>query len=237
MNRLVDRLAAEGRTLVVRDGAELDGKVRRFCEAHNVGVRPDESLSTDECRIDAGGETVASGSVSTLSAYVGRDPETVGTDGSTPQLVEAFVGGGSAVESWSVERMVRLSREIERRAWTTGDGRLRSGFQMLSAFAGDTQTRNRYVKIVDAGVDVAVYGVPDTDPPDGPYRVVTDDDGTLADYWFVLYDGGGRDGATAALVTEEVEDGRFGGYWTTTPSLVDDLFELAREDHPDLFDQ
>jgi len=158
-----------------------------------------------------------------------------------PTIVDAVVGTESAVAAASTAEMVRISREIERRAWRAGGGRLRAGFQELSVLVESTGTRSQYVRLASAGVDVVVYGYPDVDPStvtdagDG-VDVVVDDEEAVRDYWFVLFDGAGDDRTAAALVCEVDEDDRFTGYWTRSAPLVRDCFRLAAEAHPDLFD-
>lgn len=149
----------------------------------------------------------------------------------------------------SVTEMVRVSRDYERRALREGAGTLHAGFQQLSQIAGSERTMETYAALVDAGVDVYVYGYPDARVEDAPFTVVEDRQQELERYWFLLYDGGGNPHRTAALVSEECvterpagsaagapggTGGSYDSYFTTDPEVVADLFDLADEDHGDL---
>ena len=149
----------------------------------------------------------------------------------------------------SVTEMVRVSRDYERRALREGAGTLHAGFQQLSQIAASEQTMETYAALVDAGVEVYVYGYPDTTFEDPPFTVVEDRQRELERYWFLLYDGGGNPHRTAALVSEECATdessrdatgtpegpgGSYDSYFTTAPGVVTDLFDLADEEHGDL---
>lgn len=154
----------------------------------------------------------------------------------------------------SIEEMVRISREFERRAWRTGGGALHAGFQLLSAVADSERTRAAYRRLVESGVDVTVYGYPDCSLDDVPFSVVEDDDRALDAYWFLFYDGNGEPTRKSALISEECpeyeesehgdggqttqqavrRDRTYDSYWTTDAATVDRLYELAREDHPSI---
>lgn len=48
--------------------------------------------------------------------------------------------------------------------------------------------------------------------------------------WFVVFDGDGEDRDKAALVSEGREPGRFCGFWTYEPALVDEVLAYLRND-------
>lgn len=145
--------------------------------------------------------------------------------------------------------LVLVSRYIERVAWLTGRGRLRSSFQRLSRITDENGTRRVYETLAETGVDVHLYGVPDWIPPaelgvtvHGGYSTA------FRDAWFVVFApeaGHGRSGPAAAtpptsapagdagavaLLAVEVEPRVWEGFWTFDPSLVGDLnAHIARE--------
>ncbi len=123
--------------------------------------------------------------------------------------------------SWSIERMVAASREIEDRAWRVGQGSLHAGFQTLSTLQGE---RDLYDRLGDSAVDVHAYAVPDIDPPaHSSFRLHLDRSEEIAKSWFVVFDDG-SDGATSqkcALLAEERDPREFYGFWTYDPATVD----------------
>jgi len=148
----------------------------------------------------------------------------------------------------TITEMVRLSRDFERQALREGSGELHAGFQHLSQIANSAQTVEMYTALADEGVDVFVYGAPDVSLEDVPFTVVEDEDGELERHWFLLYDGDGNPDRKAALVSEEcpTEDGSlvspvaesadrsagdYDSYFTTDPATVDELFDLAGDEH------
>jgi len=112
--------------------------------------------------------------------------------------------------------LLAAAREVEDRALRVGGGRLRAGFQTAANLRRETDT---YAALVDAGVDVHVYAVPDGEPPGVPgARAHLHDDEELARSWFVVFDGGPAEEPTA-LVAEECADG-FAGFWSYDPAVV-----------------
>lgn len=134
----------------------------------------------------------------------------------------------------SRKRMVGISRNFERLALREGDGQLLAGFQELSVIAESGRTRSVYERLAEAGVGVTVCGYPDVDIESPQFEVVEDEDGQFQNHWFLLYDGNGNDERKAALVSEEHEPSLYDSFWTVDPDLVDELFELVREQYPDL---
>jgi DICT domain-containing protein len=144
--------------------------------------------------------------------------------------------------------LILISRYIERLAWEADDGVLRSSFQRLSRIEDERGTRQVYDELGDSGVDVHVYGVPDSTPSEDwsgtvhggysePYRRS----------WFVVFrppwltdqpeterqveagtgtaDGGSPVSAAeaAALVAVETGENEWDGMWTYRPGLVADI--------------
>jgi len=83
--------------------------------------------------------------------------------------------------------LITISRFIERAAWMSGDGTLRSSFQRLSRLDDEVGTREVYERVSEAGVDTHLYGIPD-DLPRGLDAVIHAGDTTdFTDSWFVVY--------------------------------------------------
>lgn len=124
--------------------------------------------------------------------------------------------------SWSIDRMVAASREIEDRAWRVGTGSLHAGFQTLSTLEGEL---DRYERLGDANIDVHAYAVPDIEPPDcRSFRLHLDRGEEIANSWFVVFDDGVEEERTTqkcALLAEERDERAFYGFWTYDPSTVD----------------
>jgi len=133
--------------------------------------------------------------------------------------------------SWSIDRMVAASREIEDRAWRVGDGTLHAGFQTLSTLRGEL---DRYERLSQSPIDVHTYATPDAEPPDErPFQLHLDRSDELAESWFVVFDGGSAaagDGVTqkCALLAEERGPRNFYGFWTYDASTVDYIIDYLR---------
>jgi len=124
--------------------------------------------------------------------------------------------------SWSIQRMVAASREIEDRAWRVGQGSLYAGFQTLSTLKGEL---DRYDRLGGSAVEVHAYAVPDTEPPaNSSFRLHLDRGEEVANSWFVVFDdgtpGGDETSQKCALVAEEREPRKFYGFWTYDDSTV-----------------
>lgn len=150
--------------------------------------------------------------------------------------------------------LILISRYIERLAWEADAGVLRSSFQRLSRIEDERGTREVYDKLGESGVDVHVYGVPDSTP--GEDWGGTVHGGHTEPYrrsWFVVFrppwlsdspetgrGPGGEAGATeeagvsglgeaAALVALETGENEWDGMWTYRPGLVADIESYIRQ--------
>ena len=126
-------------------------------------------------------------------------------------------------------QLLATSREIEDRAWRVGRGTLHVGFQTQQAFEAQRSMYRHLAETTD--LDVHVYVSADTledgfDP--GPVTLHTGPAETVERFWFLLFDGGGNDQQTCALVAEERDDGRYRGVWTYDPGLVDLAFDALQ---------
>jgi hypothetical protein len=125
--------------------------------------------------------------------------------------------------------LILISRHIERLAYETGGGTLRSSFQQLSRITDERGTKQVYQKVASTTVDVHVYGQPDWTPtPDFP---VTAHGGYKEDFrtsWFVIYTPEDASAEQAALLAIETEPQVWDGFWTYDPTLVSKLSEHIR---------
>lgn len=259
MRDLLAYLERRSRTLTLYDYTGPDERLRELSQwlgGHGIDVR---TANTTDATLDDVAVLHRDGTV--LGACVADDLlsrlafEGAIEDGEAPPVPESVASLPSDVTvqpARTVEEMVRVSREYERRALREGAGELHAGFQRLSALAGSTRTMEVYRALANEGVDVRVYGYPDATLHDVPFTVVADDDREVARYWFLLYDGNGNPRRKAALVSEERPTdgdrlgspapdarterpaGTYDSFFTTDPNTVDELFELARDAHGDL---
>lgn len=120
--------------------------------------------------------------------------------------------------SYNTTQLYYASREIEDRARRVGDGTIHTGFQRVSVMSDQQAV---YEDLARQGVDVHMYGVPDTTIPElrGTIHAVTTAE--IRNMWFVVFDGGGDDRQKTALLAEQQDDGTFYGVWTYDPGIVD----------------
>jgi hypothetical protein len=127
--------------------------------------------------------------------------------------------------AYGKRRMILASREIEQRAWRTGDGELHARFQRLSLLEDQW---DMYNKLVDGGTETHVYGVSDWDFPDSSSLVVHDDDvSEIRNSWFVVFDAP-ETGADCVLFAEERKPNRFYGFWTYDSDTVSEILSYLR---------
>jgi hypothetical protein len=254
MRALLGTLEQRTPTLTVYDYDGTDERLQSLADwlnGYGVVVRTAESggARSGDAVFRRDGRVLGTCSVEDLLAR--SDFETAIDGESDPPLPDPLpsVSGTVTVRpNRSVREMVRISREFERRALRQGAGRLHAGFQHLSVVADSARTLEMYTSLAREGVDVWVYGYPDTALGDVPFTVVKDDDREFERNWFLLYDGEGNPARKAALVSEECEgkirptaasdaEGTrtYDSFFTTDPETVDDLFELARAEYGDLF--
>jgi DICT domain-containing protein len=118
-------------------------------------------------------------------------------------------------------QMIIASREIEKRAWKRGSGRLHTGFQRLSLLASQERI---YRKLGDSPVETHVYGISDGPVPDTVDVTVHGiDTQEIARSWFVVFDGAGDDDEKCGLFAEEVGENVYNGFLTYDPTIVDEM--------------
>ena len=127
-------------------------------------------------------------------------------------------------------RLLRASRTIERLALRHAGGTVHAGFQMFSRLTGDADTLAVYERLLEEGVTVHLYGELDATLPesleDAVVRGLPAQE--VSEAWFVVFDGDGDSDAGGALVTRELEPGRYDGFWSYDGRIVDrvlDYFE------------
>lgn len=243
MKALIERLRDRSVTLTIYNYEGSEGRLDRIgasLAAKGVAVRTDETGEGTPAGFGVfHRDDDVFGAVSVDEQWPeDGDFETLFAEGAAadgPELPILPTDETAVSPETSRERMVGISRNIERTALREGAGRLISGFQDLSVLVGSERTRSVYGRLKDAGVDATVVGYPDADLEDLGFHVFEDGNGTFRDYWFMLYDGNGNDGRKAALVSEQADPSLYDSFWTEDPDVVDDLFSMAREEYTELF--
>jgi len=127
--------------------------------------------------------------------------------------------------------LIVISRHIERMAYESGEGRLRSSFQRLSRINDEKGTREAYEAVAETEVDVHVYGRPDWMP--SVEFDVTAHGGYKWDFrysWFVIYNPPPEtDIDGAALLAIETEPSVWDGFWTYDQEIIDELTAYIRK--------
>lgn len=118
-------------------------------------------------------------------------------------------------------QLLATTREIEDRAWRTGQGTLRAGFQSLSDFRDQLSVYETLAE--DPTLDVHVYCPPDEAPSDVQGITVHEvSDGDIGNVWMVAFeDDSSRN--SCALLAEERSPDRYYGFWTYDREFVSEL--------------
>ena len=116
--------------------------------------------------------------------------------------------------------LLAVSREIEDRAYRTGTGVLRVGFQTAAAF--DAQLDAYRALATDTTLEIYVHSV---DPDDGALldiEGITYHEGgdAIDQYWALAFDGDGDDGRACGLLAQECTAG-YDGFWTDDAATVE----------------
>jgi len=146
-------------------------------------------------------------------------------EGETPDVLSSL--GNTTFRAREEDRylITQISHYIEEIAWGTGGGTIHSGFRTLSELRDDAANYGIYTKLVEAGVDVHVYGDPDVDfPVDTGFEIHAETTDEVRQSRFVVFDGGGDPTDKAAMVAIEEEPGSFRGFWTFDGPFVDEIF-------------
>lgn len=226
---VIDRVGRSGQTLTVLNHAG-PGSALDDLEAHlgvgNVELRAEETASgrpADVALLHDGDGVLAASDAGDVLDAARFDPAAIDPDAfgeiSRPEVLRRI--DARTFTSYEKGRMVAASREVEQLAWRTGRGELLAGFQRLSRLDEQWPV---YEKLGNAGVSARAYGIDDREPgPEHPnvepVGIDPDGNGEVADVWFVAFRDG--DGTGAVLLAEEVEPGRFRGFWSYRGEFVD----------------
>lgn len=259
MKALLEYLERQSYTLTIYDYTGTDEQrqaISSWLGGYGVHVQTatsDLSGLDDVAVLHRSGDVIDACSVEELLGRAEFEDVFDETDLPRPDILSSLSTDVSVKPALTVQEMVRVSRNFERRALREGGGTLHAGFQHLSQVAGSERTMEMYTALATEGVDVRVYGYPDTTIEDVPFTVVPDTERELERHWFLLYDGDGNPARKATLVSQErpvgdADDaspvieletadipGTYDSFFTTHPETVDDLFELAHEEHAALF--
>jgi len=123
-------------------------------------------------------------------------------------------------------QLLATSRELEDRAFRTGQGRMHVGFQRADAF--DAQTGVYRELAAETDIDIHVYLPAEAATSLGGIdglTVHTEPASLIDAYWFILYDDGAGGGQDCALVAEATGERRYRGFWSYDPELVERGFD------------
>lgn len=207
-------------------------ELAEFFSAQNVAVRREETPSGRPegfAVLTLDGEFLTAVSTDELRELVETTPsgsDGLGVDDSKHHELLNHLKE-TTFTSYDRQEMLRVSREIEDRAWRAADGELHAGFQYTSAMKAQRQV---YAALADRGVDAFLYGFPDEQSPsiDGVTFYIEEDD-AIERTWFVVFDGAGEELDKCALVAEERSRGSYYGFWTYDPAVVDRVLERLED--------
>jgi hypothetical protein len=128
-------------------------------------------------------------------------------------------------------QLLATAREIEDRAYRTGRGTLRVGFQNFDRMVAQVPVYERLAAGTD--LDIHVYARADgspTIPGVTCHEVASGSDraGEIGRFWVMTFDGGGEHNECALLAEERTPDTYY-GFWTYDPALVDELGSYLAE--------
>ncbi len=125
--------------------------------------------------------------------------------------------------------LILISRFVERQAYETGTGTLRTSFQYLSRIEDEQGTRAVYEKLAESDVEVHVYGQPDWIP--SRELPVTTHTGRSEDFkraWFVLFEPD-EAGAPFGLLAYETDPRRWQGFYTSDPGTLTEITDYIKQ--------
>jgi len=209
--------------------SEALGVIERYFDRHGVDVRQaslDVAQPSSVALLHHGDNLLASETVTALLGAIDIDSAT--DEGfkqrQTSDLLtnlEQSVFGAAAADK---PLLIDVSHNVELLANRVGTGRLHAGFQQLSNLVDDEQASRIYERLAKSGVEVHVYGAPDTTTELSGVTVHEDDGEEMAESWFVVYDGGGNPNQRAALLAIERDSTDvFEGFWTYDADIVGPL--------------
>lgn len=204
-----------------RTDADVVTQLREYFADRNVRVRGEQTPSgkpVEFVTLSHEGEVLTAAGLSDLRRMLDGEPASLGLRDRPYQPILDHLDD-TMFTSWDVGQMVTASREIEDRAFRVGSGTLHAGFQYLSTLEKELPI---YERLGSTDVDVHVYAVPDTDPPESDeFALHLERAEEIERSWFVAFDGGPDPADRCALLAEERGDRSFYGFWTYDGSTVD----------------
>lgn len=169
-----------------------------------------------------------------LRTVLSPDPRLPGTDADPDGEFAEFLEflSGTLFSSYDRRQMLATTREIEDRAWRADAGTLYVGFQRPAALRSQRPVYERFARERAVSVRAFVADEWDGTGPTGA-EVVSGVAGEIGRFWFVVFDGAGRDPDKCGLVAEERAPGEYYGFWTYDPGLVDELVSYLRSRYGD----
>jgi KaiC/GvpD/RAD55 family RecA-like ATPase/DICT domain-containing protein len=242
LREILAAVRAESPTLTVcnYDGPPEElAVVERYFDRQGVTVRT-ASLDVDEphsvALLHHGDDLLASESVTAIRSAIDIEAATSEefakrrTSDLLTNLEQSVFGAQNADKSLLID----VSHSIELLANRTRTGQLHVGFQRLSNLVEDEQASRIYRRLAESGVDVHVYGVPDTTADLPGVTIHELDTPEIRESWFVVYDGGGDPDRQAALLTVQIEDSeQYKGFWTYDSDIVRQVGAYVSATYPD----
>jgi len=224
LRAVFDGVISERRTLLVVNASEeamdvISSSLSRL----NVTVR---SASLPEgpdafTLLSRGNELIAAEPVGRVRVVAdGFDGEEAPAGDAISEVFSEAVSAEFGVRDVRRGDLVRTSRLFERAALRRGAGTLHAGFQRLSRVPAEPRTHELYRTLVDAGVDVHLYGTDDAEPAVPGATVHAADEPEIRESWFVVYDGAGDSDGMGALLCFEQSPGSYDGFWTFREEIV-----------------
>ncbi|MFC7225962.1 hypothetical protein N0B31_00990 [Salinirubellus salinus] len=208
------------------------GPLVERAQRHAVGVEELQfggGVPAGVAMLHDGAELLAAGALE--EAVVGIDDPFGDVDGTRSSVVEALPTDVFATNEAGRGRLLRASRTVERLALREGSGTVHAGFQLFSRLTRDRDTVGVYERLLAEGVEVHLYGELDAslpEPLDGAVvRGLPAEE--VGDAWFVVYDG--DTDAGGALVTRELEPGRYDGFWSYDGAVVERALDYLETEY------
>ncbi|WP_226021796.1 hypothetical protein [Halomicrobium salinisoli] len=248
LSEVIDEIGTREPTLTVVNRDEPESLVRmlkRMVDAPDVTVREAEPPGTGPSNLvilegDGDGEQRLAVSpiadVGDSVLMVNSDLYVTGArsvdEVDTPDVLAGLHGTTFTVEGKQKMLLIEISRHVEALAYRSPGSAIHAGFQSLARIDDEQGTRRVYERLIESGVDVHLYGVPDAVPDlPGEAAVHTHDAEEISRTWFVVNADCPPD-TKAALVAEEVGPNEWTGVWTFDPETVDRIAAyLARTYH------
>lgn len=233
MRELLSYLGRQVHALTVYDYTGPDEQLERLAGVvQGYGVTLEQATTdgagpTDVAVLHRDGSVLGATHVETLLEWTDIERGFDRGHPESPPLLSEVSGDIAVKPALTIEEMIRISREFERRALRAEAGKLHAGFQKLSQIKHSERTVEMYTALAESGVDVHVYGVPDVTLPDIGWTVHEADGGELVDTWFVCYRSGDAEATEGVLVAEEHDDG-YDGFWSYRSDLAEQLDAYLR---------